>query len=313
MVITPDVPVLPYKKIKNVKFFELVAEPVKREILPGLFIDVWGYNGSTPGPTIMVYPGDEVCFRVHNRLPQPTSIHWHGLDIPNNMDGVPAIEPSPRIDPGCYFDYHFKITNPPGTHMYHSHFYTIEQDLMGLEGGFIILDPRKENIQRDFFIMLGAYTVNIEALSLEKGTYTTNYISMDENFFLMNGKCFPFTTPMEIKKGERVRIRFGNLGLKNHPIHFHGHQFTIVASDGNTMNKQSRWKKNTILVSSGSTWDIVFRANNPGYWPLHCHIPHHVSNNKRLPLGGMTTAVVYEGFDYDKYLLKATCDCSLEK
>ncbi|WP_432663662.1 multicopper oxidase domain-containing protein [Wukongibacter baidiensis] len=307
MVITPDVPILPSIVKNNVRYFELIAEPVKREILPGIFINAWGYNGCTPGPTIFTYPGEEVCIRVYNRLPQPTSVHWHGLDIPNNMDGVPAVEPSPKIDPGCYFDYRFKITNPPGTHMYHSHFYTIMQDLMGLEGGFIILDPNEKDIQRDFFIMLSAYTVDIKAFSLEKGVYNTNPFSMDENFFMMNGRCFPYTSPLRIKEGDNVKIRFGNIGLRNHPIHLHGHQFSIVASDGNTIAKENRLLKNTILISSGTTWDIVFKANNPGFWPMHCHIPHHVSNNKTLPLGGMTTAVVYEGFDPAKHMKKATC------
>lgn len=308
MVISPDIPILSYTVKNNVKYFELTAEPVEREILPGVYMKGWGYNGSIPGPTICVYPGDEVCLRVINKLPQPTSVHWHGLDIPNNVDGVPAIEPSPKIDPGCYFDYCFKITNPPGTHMYHSHFYTVKQDLMGLEGGFIILDPRKEDIQRDFFIMLGAYTLkDLEPFVVKKGYFELNPFSMDENFFTMNGRSFPYTTPLKIRKGEKVRIRFGNVGLKNHPIHFHGHQFAISASDGNTIPIKNRLIKNTILVPSGSTWDFIFYANNPGYWPLHCHIPHHVSNNKTLPLGGMATAVCYEGFDYDANLLFACC------
>lgn len=307
MVITPDIPVLPFKKIRNVKYFELVAEPVKSEILENIYLNLWGYNGSAPGPTIMVYPGDEVCIRVHNKLPEPTSVHWHGLDIPNNMDGVPAIEPSPKINPGCYFDYRFKITNKPGTHMYHAHFHTIRQDLMGLGGAFIILNPKQENIQYDFFIMLGAFSVNIEALSLAAGTYDTNYLSMDDNFFVMNGRSFPFTSPLEIRKNSRVRIRFGNLGLRNHPIHFHGHQFKVVALDGNTVPKANQNKQNTILVSSGTTRDIVFYANNPGYWPLHCHIPHHVSNNKRLPLGGMATSVNYQEFNYEANLLHDVC------
>ncbi|WP_105614333.1 multicopper oxidase family protein [Vallitalea okinawensis] len=307
MVITPDVPNLPYVIKDNVRYFELIAEPVRREILPGIFMNVWGYNGSTPGPTIFVYPNEEVCIRVYNKLPEPTSVHWHGLDIPNNMDGVPAIEPSPKIDPGCYFDYQFKITNPPGTHMYHSHFYTVKQDLMGLEGAFIILDPREEDIQKDFFIMLSAYTLEIDQYSLNPGAYHTKFSSMDENFYMMNGRCFPYTTPLRIDKGDNVRIRYGNIGLKNHPIHFHGHQFYVSASDGNTIAKENRLLKNTLLVSSGETWDIEFKANNPGYWPLHCHIPHHVSNNMTLPLGGMTTAVIYNGFDAAKYLKKITC------
>ncbi|WFD10164.1 multicopper oxidase family protein [Tepidibacter hydrothermalis] len=310
MVITPDVPVLNYIKKGNVKYFELVAQPIRREILPGIYINAWGYNGSTPGPTIFVYPDDEVCIRVYNQLPQPTSVHWHGLDIPNNMDGVPAVEPSPKINPGCYFDYRFKITNPPGTHMYHSHFYTIVQDMMGLEGAFIILNPdeKKEDIQRDFFIMLGSHTLkNIDPFSLKKGVYDINPFSMDANFFTMNGRCFPYTSRLLIENEDNVRIRFGNIGIANHPIHFHGHQFLISASDGNTIKKENRLLKNTILIESGSTWDIEFYANNPGIWPLHCHFPHHVSNNKTLPFGGMATAVVYKGFDSKKYQEYAKC------
>lgn len=307
MVITPDLPTMCGTVRNGVRYFELVAEPVKKEILPGIFINAWGYNGTSPGPTILCYPNEHVCIRVYNRLPQPTSIHWHGLDVPNNMDGVPAVEPSPKIDPGCFFDYRFKITNPPGTHMYHSHFHTIYQDLIGLEGGFIILDPNKK-VDKDFYIMLGGLTVeNIKPFHLEKGTYNINVFSMDENFFTMNGRCFPFTTPMWINKGDTVRIRFGNIGLNNHPIHLHGHQFYITASDGNPIRKENWLTKSTILISSGSTWDIEFYANNPGYWPLHCHIPHHVSNNKTLPFGGMATSVNYKEFDYCTNLKYPTC------
>lgn len=140
MVESPDIPILQYVYKKGIKFFELVAEPVRQELLPGLFINGWGYNGNIPGPTIQAYPGDYVSFRVINKLPESTSIHWHGLDLPNIMDGVPDVEPSPKIEPGHYFDYHFKIINPPGTHMYHSHFNSIVQQMMGLGGGLIILE-----------------------------------------------------------------------------------------------------------------------------------------------------------------------------
>ena len=131
MVITPNIPDLPYRLHNGVKYFELVAEPVKREILPGLYINGWGYNGSIPGPTIQVYSGDCVNIRVINHLPEATSVHWHGLDVPNVMDGVPEIEPSPKIEPGEYFDYRFKVINPPGTHMYHTHFNASVQQMMG--------------------------------------------------------------------------------------------------------------------------------------------------------------------------------------
>lgn len=310
MLISPTVPILPYIERNNVKYFELVAQPIKKEILPGIFMNAWGYNGNTPGPTILVYPNDNVWIRVYNFLSQPTSVHWHGLDIPNNMDGVPAVEPSPKINPGCYFDYRFKITNPPGTHMYHSHFYTVVQDMMGLLGAFIILNPdyKDENIQKDYFIMLGEYTLkNIKPFSLEKGMYDIDPFSMDANFFTMNGRCFPYTEPLVVDKGDNVRIRLGNIGMANHPIHFHGHQFWVTASDGNTIVKENRLLKNTILVASGETWDIEFKANNPGIWPIHCHLPHHISNNKTLPFGGMATVVAYRGFDSRKYQLLDTC------
>jgi len=297
VVITPNIPNLPFTEKNGVKYFNLVAEVVKSEILPGIHVNAWGYNGMSPGPTICVYPGDYVCLRVHNKLPQPTSVHWHGLDVPNGMDGVPEIEPSPKIDPGHYFDYHFKITNAPGTHMYHSHFYSVVQDMLGLEGGFIIFDPNesKKDIQKDYYLMLGAFKLKgLEPGVLKNGTYEIDPFAHESNFFTINGKCFPYTALLPVNEGDRVRIRFGNIGMMNHPIHFHGHQFYETAADGNSIAIENRLKKNTILISSGTTRDIEFIANNPGRWPLHCHFPHHVSNNMTLSLGGMTTAVVYE-------------------
>ncbi len=302
MIITPTIPILPYVKRNNIKYFKLIAQPVVREILPKIYMNAWGYNGITPGPTILVYPNDLVCIRVYNLLPQPTSIHWHGLDIPNNMDGVPAVEPSPYIQTGCYFDYKFKITNPPGTHMYHAHVHTVVQDMMGLAGALIIVDPEGTDIDRDFFIMLGAFTLtDIAPFTLPAGTYDIDPFSMDANFFTMNGRCFPYTEDLLINENDIVRIRFGNIGMGNHPIHLHGHQFEVAAADGNLIARQNRILKNTILVASGETWDILFKADNPGIWPLHCHLPHHVSNNKTLPLGGMATAIRYRGFDKEKY------------
>lgn len=297
MVTTPDVCNLPYKLHDGVKYFELIAEPVKREILPELYINGWGYNGSIPGPTIEVYTGDYVNIRIINHLPQPTSVHWHGLDVPNTMDGVPLIEPSPEIKPGEYFDYYFKITNPPGTHMYHTHFNTPVQQMMGLGGGFIILSRNNINIQRDYFLMLSEFAVmGLEMGKITPGTYDIDPMSHDFNFFTINGRCFPFTTPLAVKENENVRIRLGNIGHNSHPMHIHGHQFVVTASDGNKISTYSRLVKNTINVASGETYDIEFKANNPGNWPFHCHIPHHMSNNMQLPMGGMTTVIKYQQY-----------------
>jgi FtsP/CotA-like multicopper oxidase with cupredoxin domain len=297
MVITPDISNLPYQLINGIKYFELIAEPVHRELLPGLFINGLGYNGSIPGPTIQVYPNDYINIRVINRLPEPTSIHWHGLDIPNVMDGVSTVEPSPKIEPGHYFDYCFRINNPPGTHMYHTHHQTTRQEMSGMGGALVILEPDDfhSDIQRDYFIMLQEFTVlGLKMGEVKPGVYDIDPFSDDFNFFTMNGRCFPYTTPLQVRFGEKVKIRLGNIVMQEHPIHIHGHQFKVTATDGNAIPVHSQLKKNTIPVASGETWDIEFVANNPGVWPFHCHIPHHMDNNMREETGGMFTTIVYK-------------------
>lgn len=296
MVITPNVPNLPYTLYNEIKYFELVAEPVKREILSGLFINAWGYNGSMPGPTIQVYQGDYINVRVINKLPEPTSVHWHGLDVPNVMDGVPDVEASPEIKPGHYFDYHFKIVNPPGTHMYHTHFNSVKQEMMGMGGAFIILEPNQyiKQIDKDYFLMLQEFHVNgLMMGEINPGVYDIDPMNDDFNFFTMNGRCYPYTTSLDVKRGENIRIRLGNIVHNAHPIHIHGHQFIVSASDGNNIPVQNRLVKTTINVASGETYDVDFKANNPGIWPFHCHIPHHMSNNMQKPMGGMTTVIKY--------------------
>lgn len=296
MVYTPDIIDLPYKLQNGVKYFELIAEPVKRELLPGLFINGWGYNGSIPGPTIQVHTDDYVNIRVINRLPQPTTVHWHGLDVPNRMDGVPDVELSPKIEPGRYFDYHFRITNPPGTHMYHTHFNNSFQQMMGLGGAFLILSRNPNTyIQRDYFLMLQEFAViGLEMGEIKPGTYNLDPMSHDFNFFTVNGRCYPFATPLTVKAGENVRIRLGNIVHDAHPMHIHGHQFSVTASDGNPIFGPNRLIKNTVNVASGDTFDIEFKANNPGNWPFHCHIPHHMSNNMQMAMGGMSTVIEYQ-------------------
>ncbi|GFP74574.1 multicopper oxidase family protein [Clostridium fungisolvens] len=296
MVITPDINTLPCITKNGIKYFELIAEPVKQELLPDLFINAWGYNGSTPGPTILVYPGDIVNIRVYNNLPEPTSIHWHGLDVPNNMDGVPDVEPTPKIQPGSYFDYRFKIVNPPGTHMYHTHVNNSRQEMMGLCGGFIILDPKKQsNIDYDYFIMLQEFHLKgLEMGEIRPGLYDIDPIAHDFNFFTMNGRSFPSTTSITTSLNSIVRIRLGNISMNAHPIHLHGHQFLVVASDGNSMSYNNYLLKNTILVAPGETWDVIFKSDNPGIWPFHCHIAHHMSNNMTKPTGGMFTTINYK-------------------
>lgn len=297
MVITPGIGDLPFViQANGTKFFTLIAEEIMWELVDGIFIKAWGYNGSTPGPTIRVCPGDRVCIRVINRLPEKTSVHWHGLIVPNNMDGVPPIEPSPFIEPGHYFDYHFTIQNPPGTYMYHSHVNVAVQDNAGLLGGFIVEDPRMQHMPRyrDYLCLLQEWAIDkLPWGDLTKGKYKLNFVKPEFNFFTINGKCCPFTKPLPVKYGDLVRVRFGNIQMNHHPMHLHGHQFSVVGADGFPISKQSQIRKNTILVASGETWDISFLANNPGVWPFHCHMPHHVTNNGAPGVGGMFTTVHY--------------------
>ncbi|MFX3637332.1 MAG: multicopper oxidase family protein [Candidatus Pristimantibacillus sp.] len=296
MIITTDIPTLPFKWINGIKCFTLIAEHITQQILPDLFIQALGYNGTTPGPTIIVHPGDYVQIRVINRLNEPTSIHWHGLDTPNNMDGVPPVEPTPAIAPGSYFDYHFCITNPPGTHMYHSHVDSIRQDMLGLVGAFIIEDPTNMTaVNRDYVFMLHEFSLKgLEKEEVNSGMYELDPMTDNFNFFTINGRCYPFTSPIPVHIGERVRIRLGNIGMNAHPMHLHGHQFWVTATDGNSLMTHQQYKKNTILVASGETYDVEFVTNNFGKWPFHCHIPHHIANNFTKPLGGMFTTIVYQ-------------------
>ena len=284
MVITPGIKDLPYTYDEGIKYFTLIAEEIVWELVDGIFVKAWGYNGSTPGPTIRVFPGDRVCIRVINHLPERTSVHWHGLEVPNIMDGVPPIEPSPYIEPGEYFDYTFTINNPPGTYMYHSHVNVSIQDNAGLLGGLIVEDPRMQNRKKykDYLCLLQEWAIGaLPWGDLTKGTYDLTFVKPEFNF-------------LPVEYGDTVRVRFGNIQMHHHPMHLHGHQFRVVGADGFPIARDTQIYKNTILVASGETWDIRFLANNEGIWPFHCHMPHHVTNNGTPPVGGMFTTVNYQ-------------------
>ncbi|WP_308637673.1 multicopper oxidase family protein [Paenibacillus silvisoli] len=296
MVESPDLPLLPYRIENGMKCFELVAEVVRQELLPGIFMQGYGYNGSIPGPTIVVETGDWVQIRVINRLPEPTSVHWHGLDVPNDMDGVPPFEPSPLIQPGYGLDYRFRIVNPPGTHMYHSHYEVIRQEMMGLGGLFIIANRHERHIAKDFAYLLQEFHLaGLPKGELRPGIYTVDPLSDGFNFFTMNGRCFPNTSPLYVRLGDCVRLRLASLGMQAHPMHLHGVQMLETAYDGNDVPYWNRLRKSTVFVAPGETRDVQFDAWNPGRWPFHCHIPHHTSNNFTLPAGGMFTTIQVGG------------------
>lgn len=272
-VYTPNGITLEYKVIDGVKVMHLVAEEVEHDFAPGLRAHCWGYNGRTPGPTIEAVAGDRLRIYVTNRLRAPTTVHWHGLRIPNGMDGVNGLT-QPAIDPGQTFRYEFTVPDA-GTFMYHPHFDEMTQQGLGMMGMFVV-HPRqrpKSAPDRDYAIMLSEWRI-------DPGASRPNPIEMvDFNILTMNSKVYPATHPLVAKMGERIRIRFGNLGaMDHHPIHLHGFQTTLVESDGGPIPESARYSANTILVPVGSTRAIEFIADNPGDWPMHCHMTHHVMN-----------------------------------
>jgi FtsP/CotA-like multicopper oxidase with cupredoxin domain len=259
--------------VNGVKIFHLIAEPLRHEIAPGLTVDAWGYNGRTPGPTIEAVEGDHIRIYVTNRLPEPTTVHWHGVLVPSGMDGVAGLSQR-AIPPGETFKYEFTFRYP-GTFMYHPHFDEMVQMALGMMG-MIVVHPRAAEgppPDRDYALMLSEWRVT-------PGTSRPNPNEMtDFNLFTFNSRAFPGTAPLVAQVGDRVRIRLGNLGaMSHHPIHLHGYSFRVVATDGGPIAPAGQWPETTVLVPVGTTRDIEFVANVPGDWAMHCHMTHHIMN-----------------------------------
>ena len=263
---------LPWRMKDGVKEFHLVAEPVVREIAPGMKARLWGYNGQSPGPTIEVVEGDRVRIFVTNKLPEHTSIHWHGQRLPNGMDGVTGLT-QPGIEPGKTFVYEF-VARRPGTFMYHPHADEMVQMAMGMMG-FWITHPKDVNqhrVDRDFVFLLNAYDI-------DPGSFTPRVNTMLEfNLWTFNSRAFPGIDPMVCRAGDRVRIRFGNLTMTNHPIHMHGHEFEVAGTDGGWVPKSARWPEVSVDVAVGQMRAIEFDATEEGDWAFHCHKSHHTMN-----------------------------------
>jgi hypothetical protein len=308
---TLNVPPLGYEKEGSVKVFRLIAQPIKQYLTTGgppvpvvaemrkknnpyahemkvsREVKLWGYNGSSPGPTIEIIQGDRVRIIVRNELPEPTSIHWHGLEVPFEQDGAGG-ESQPPILPGETWRYEFTV-HQVGTFMYHSGYNMMKQDHMGL-GGFFVVHPKrpKHTVDKDFAIMLQAY-------ALEPGNDQPNLVTMDFNWFTFNGKVAPDIEVMTVRQGDRVRIRFSNLTMSSHPIHLHGHTWKTVGTEGGPIPESAQWPGNTINVPPGTTRDVEFRALAPGLWRIHCHKLHHTVNAHAdipmgiMPHGGMFT------------------------
>ncbi len=272
-VVTPDGWTLPFRMKDGVKEFHLLAEPCEREFAPGMTVRCWGYNGTTPGPTIEAVEGDRVRIFVSNRLPEGTSVHWHGILLPNGMDGVSGLL-QPVIPPGETYVYEFTLRQH-GTYMYHPHADEMVQMAVGMMG-FFVIHPREpkedERVDRDYCLFPHMW-------SIAPGTSRPNpNVMLDFNIFTLNGRVYPGTTPMLAKLGDRVRFRFGNISMTSHPMHFHGHRFWVSETDGGRIPRSARWPETTIDVPTGTTRAVEFVADNPGDWPLHCHKTHHAMN-----------------------------------
>lgn len=263
---------LPWRMKDGWKEFHLVAEPVVREIAPGMKAHLWGYNGQSPGPTIEAVEGDKVRIFVTNRLPEHTTIHWHGILLPCGMDGVGGLT-QPHIKPGSTFVYEF-VLKKSGTFMYHPHADEMVQMAMGMMGFFVVhpRDPDLHRVDRDFVFLLNAYDI-------EPGSYVPKVMTMtDFNLWTINSRAFPGIDPLVVRKGDRVRVRVGNLTMTNHPIHLHGYHFAVTCTDGGWVPESARWPEVTIDIPVGAMRAFEFVADAPGDWAMHCHKSHHTMN-----------------------------------
>src|SRR5215472_670797 len=263
---------LPWRMNDDWKEFHLVAEPVVREFAEGMKVNLWGYNGQAPGPTIEAVEGDKVRIFVTNKLPEHTTVHWHGMIVPNGTDGVGGLN-QPHIPPGKTFVYEFELKKS-GTFMYHPHSDEMVQMAMGMMGMFIVhpRDPSFRPVDRDFVFIMSSYLI-------DPGTYLPKVNEMtDFNMWTFNSRVFPGIDPMPVRLGDRVRVRVGNLTMTNHPIHLHGHSFSVSCTDGGWVPESAQWPEVTIDVPVGAIRAFEVVAENPGDWAFHCHKSHHTMN-----------------------------------
>jgi len=260
----------------GVKVFELTAEEIRWETSPGIFVDAMGFNGTVPGPEIRVNPGDKVRIVLRNEMTQPTILHFHGVTVPNGMDGVPYVTQDPIL-PGGFFTYEFEIVDPPGMYVYHSHFNSTEQVGKGLYGALYV-DPKGG----DWASVYGE-PIDVES-TLFLGDGPTGYV--------LNGKGFPATQPIVAGLGDTVLIHLANDGAMIHPMHLHGFHFQVVAEDGFVLSRGNRYMADTLMIAPGQRFDVLVHADYPGVWAYHCHILPHVEGPQGMY--GMVTALVVQ-------------------
>ena len=274
------------------KVFDLNVSVIDWNILPGEQVQAYAFNRQVPGPRIRVTEGDRLRINVENRLPEATSVHWHGMILSNEMDGPADVTQKP-IEPGETFTYEFDARQQ-GTYFYHSHKESDRQQALGMYGALIV-DPKDPSIE-EAYNYDHEYTIQLQEW-LEKEGYTYPAMLMEgamPNFFTINGKSYPETETVDMKVGERIRLRF--IGSNNnfvHPMHVHGGPFEVVQTDGNPVPEEAQVEKDTVNVAPGERYDVIWEAREPGKWLIHCHIPHHTTNdNVEQEGGGGLTMIV---------------------
>ncbi len=267
----------------GVRVFDLETSVITWTILPGITVNAYAFNGQIPGPRLRFRQGDRVRIDVTNRLPETTTVHWHGLVLPNVMDGPAHITQEP-IANGSLYRYEFTALQS-GTYFYHSHDHVDRQQSLGLYGAMII-EPKENDpsLHADH-----EYTLMLQEWLLREGlTYPAMPMEGGmPNYFTINGRAYPSTDTIPMRLGETLKVRF--IGSNNgfiHPMHIHGGPFQIVAIDGETLQPSARYAADTINVGPGQRYDVIWTARQPGKWLIHCHIGHHTTNNNTETNGG---------------------------
>jgi len=283
--------VLQPRQENGVKVFDITASVIRWNILPGVTVDAYAYNRQIPGPRLELTQGDKVRINFRNELPETATIHWHGLIVPNRMDGPAEVTQPPVPQRGTYV-YEFTVEQS-GTYFYHSHDHPDRTQALGLYGALLIApkdavgEPRADV----------EYTIQLqEWLKREWLTYPAMLMEGAlPNYFTINGKAYPDTDTIRMKVGQTVKLRF--IGTNNnfvHPMHVHGGPFDVVARDGETIPESARFEADTVNVGPGQRYDVIWTAQRPGKWLVHCHIPHHTANNNVEEKGGGGLTMVIE-------------------
>jgi len=273
------------------KVFDLDASVIQWQILPHVAVDAYAFNNQVPGPTLRVRQGDLVRINVTNHLPTTTSVHWHGLILPNAMDGPAHVTQDP-IKTGGVYHYEFRARQA-GTFFYHSHDHVDRQQALGLYGALII-DPQPPDAS---LAATHEYTLQVQEWLMREGL---TYPAMPKdgaqpNYFTINGSSYPSTETIHMRVGVTLKVRF--IGSSNgfiHPMHIHGGPFEVVARDGETLPPSARYFADTVNLGPGQRYDVIWIARNPGKWLIHCHIGHHTTNNNMEMKGGGGLMVVID-------------------